>query len=220
GNAELTHRDLPRPTAGFDAGMRVVEREAQIWQCAVIGRRRRDHVGILLYSTGILRTRIASSAARSTRLRQLVDGLCISQRCRGQRSSDCSSSQHATARNRTFRDGHDTLSQIALVTYLVTWLHKRTRTRRGNDGTSQTPIRAHGQTRADYYLGFFCIQMFLPLAKPIGTGWTHHDFMRRDNKGAMCSAPRGALTQSPRPNNRGAVNRYRELANSPDVCGQ
>jgi hypothetical protein len=47
--------------------------------------------------------------------------------------------------------------------------------------------------------------MFLPLAKPIGTGWTHHDFMRRDNEGATCSAPRGALTQSPRPNNVGLL---------------
>src|SRR5262249_18094935 len=177
--------------------MRVVEREAQIWQCGVISRRRRDHVGILLYSTGILRTRIASSAARSTRLRQLVDGLCISQRCRGQRSSDCSSSQHATARNRTFRGGHDTLSQIALVTYLVTWLHKRTRTRRGHDGQSQTAIRAHGPNKGRLLPRYFCTQMFLPLAKTIGTGWTHHDFMRRDNEGAMCSAPRGALYAEP-----------------------
>jgi len=67
---ELAHRDLPRPSARFEALMGVREREAQVGKRSVIGGRRDEDVGVLTIPFEVTRARVRAAMARSARLRR------------------------------------------------------------------------------------------------------------------------------------------------------
>jgi len=93
----------------------VVERKTQVWQCAVISGRRRDDIRVLLHPAWIFGTRIASAVAGAPGLEQLLTGLCLSQRRRGQHASCRGRGQYNPARNRIFSKTHDASSVAAAI---------------------------------------------------------------------------------------------------------
>ncbi len=97
GDAEFARRDLPGPAGGFEAHVRVFEGEAEVRQRAVVGRRRRQHVGVLASANWILRTGIAAAVTGTPRLRHGFGRL--RQRRRRQHAASGGRSQHISTRN-------------------------------------------------------------------------------------------------------------------------
>ena len=75
GNPEFAHGDLAGPAAGLLPHMGVGEREAQIGQRAVIGRRRHQQIRILPVAGEVARTGIGAAMSGALRLRYGFAGL-------------------------------------------------------------------------------------------------------------------------------------------------
>ena len=93
-DAELAHGHLSRPPAGFQPHMRVGEREAQVRQRAVVGRRRDEQIGVLPIPLQVTRAGIGAAVAGTARLWR-VARLCVAPRGRRRDSSRCCS-QHVS----------------------------------------------------------------------------------------------------------------------------
>jgi hypothetical protein len=101
GNAELARRHLPGPAAPFQPHMRVREGEAQVRQTAVVGRRRKEQVGVLPISHEVARARIGAAATGAHRLRDGLTGLrACNGRCR-EEAPGCCCRQHIPTRDGT-----------------------------------------------------------------------------------------------------------------------
>src|ERR1700694_1829959 len=72
GNTEFSLRDLTGPATGFLPHMCVREGEAQIGQCAVVGRGWNEQIGVLPVTGDVTRTGIGAAVSGALRLRHRV----------------------------------------------------------------------------------------------------------------------------------------------------
>ena len=103
GYSELALGHLTGPSAGFEPDMRVREREAQVRQRAVIGRRRHEQVGVLAIPLEVARAGIGAPLTRSNWLRQAILGI---------RGCSCRC-------NTAGRDGQHFSTRDCIVAYLL-----------------------------------------------------------------------------------------------------
>ena len=122
GNAKLTHRHLAGPAAELEPHVGIVERVAQVRKRAVVGRRRREQVGILAVAHQVSRTGIGAAGSGTLGLRQGFGGLGTG-RCHSQKASGCCGGEHIAA-----GDGiHDFLQSCwvgSAGAVMLPWLHQ------------------------------------------------------------------------------------------------
>ena len=99
GNAEFASRHLTGPSTRRQSHVSIGEREAQVWQRAIIGGRRHKEVGVLPIPRDIAGTGIGAAMAGPLRLRERFIGLRACRRCRCKQASGSGRHQHVTTRD-------------------------------------------------------------------------------------------------------------------------